>query len=96
MNFFSAVAGNITVKTKRKSNLENYNFLLCFATSAFYYVIFSKLLKEDSILIGTKNVFSSSKIIKTKIKWLSFPSLLNIYWNKSLMIVFPPFVLLNK
>ena len=40
MNFFSAVAGNITVKTKRKSNLENYNFLLCFATSAFYYVIF--------------------------------------------------------
>ena len=40
MNFFSAVAGNITVKTKRKSNLKNYNFLLCFATSAFYYVIF--------------------------------------------------------
>ena len=40
MNFFSAVAGNITVKTKRKSNLENYNFLLCFATSAFYDVIF--------------------------------------------------------
>ena len=36
MNFFSAVAGNITVKTKRKSNLENYNFLLCFV----YYVIF--------------------------------------------------------
>ena len=40
MNFFSAVAGNITVKTKRKSNLENYNFLYCFATSAFYNVIF--------------------------------------------------------
>ena len=40
MNFFSAVAGNITVKTKRKSNLENDNFLLCFATSAFYQVIF--------------------------------------------------------
>ena len=40
MNFFSAIAGNITVKTKRKSNLKNYNFLLCFATSAFYYVIF--------------------------------------------------------
>ena len=40
MNFFSAVAGNITVKTKRKSNLENDNFLLCFATSAIYQVIF--------------------------------------------------------
>ena len=39
MNFFSAVAGNITVKTKRKSNLENHNFLLRFATSPFYYVI---------------------------------------------------------
>ena len=25
VNFFSAVAGNITVKTKRESNLENYN-----------------------------------------------------------------------
>ena len=76
MNFFSAVAGNITVKTKRKSNLENYNFLLCFV----YYVIFFET-PQDSILIDTKNVFSSSKIIKTKIKWLSFPSLLNIYWK---------------
>ena len=36
VNFFSAIAGNITVKTKRKSNLENYNLILCFATSAFY------------------------------------------------------------
>ena len=45
MNFFSAVAGNITVKTKRKSNLENYNFLLCFATSAFFYVIFFETLQ---------------------------------------------------
>ena len=35
LNFFSAVADNITVKTKRKSNLENYNFILCFATSPF-------------------------------------------------------------
>ena len=33
VNFFSAVAGNFTVKTKRKSNLESYNFILCFATS---------------------------------------------------------------
>ena len=39
VNFFSAVVGNFTVKTKRKSNLESYNFNLCFATSAFYYVI---------------------------------------------------------
>ena len=36
LNFFSAVADNITVKTKRKSNLENNNFILCFATSPFY------------------------------------------------------------
>ena len=35
VNFFSTVAGNITVKAKRKSNLENYNLILCFATSAF-------------------------------------------------------------
>ena len=35
VNFFSAVADNITVKTKRKSNLENNNFILCFATSPF-------------------------------------------------------------
>ena len=81
MNFFSAVAGNITVKTKLKSNLKNYNFLLCFATSAFYYVIFFETPQTRPILIDTKNVFSSSKIIKTKIKWLSFPSLLNIYWK---------------
>ena len=33
------VKTNFTVKTKRKSNLESYNFNLCFATSAFYYVI---------------------------------------------------------
>ena len=38
MNFFSAVVGNFSVKTKRKSNLESYNFILCFATSTFYYV----------------------------------------------------------
>ena len=36
VNFFSAVAGNITVKKKSKSNLENYNLILCFATSVFY------------------------------------------------------------
>ena len=36
LNFFSAVADNITVKTKRKSNMENNNFILCFATSPFY------------------------------------------------------------
>ena len=30
MNFVSAVAGNITVKTKRKSNLENDNFFFVF------------------------------------------------------------------
>ena len=35
VNFFSTVAGNITVKAKRKSNLENYNLILCFVTSAF-------------------------------------------------------------
>jgi len=35
VNFFSTVAGNITVKTKRKSNFENYNLILCFAISAF-------------------------------------------------------------
>ena len=34
-NFFSTVAGNITVKAKRKSNLENYNLILCFETRAF-------------------------------------------------------------
>ena len=34
-NFFSTVAGNITVKAKRKSNFENYNLILCFAVSAF-------------------------------------------------------------
>ena len=49
MNFFSAVAGNITVKTKRKSNLENYNFLLCFV----YYVIFFET-PQDSVLIDKK------------------------------------------
>ena len=38
MHFVSAVAGNIAVKTKRKSNLENDNFLLCFATNAFYSI----------------------------------------------------------
>ena len=38
VNFFSAVAGNFSVKTKRMSNLESYNFILCFATSTFYYV----------------------------------------------------------
>ena len=27
-NFFSTVAGNITVKAKRKSNFENYNLIL--------------------------------------------------------------------
>ena len=81
MNFFSAVAGNITVKTKRKSNLENDNFLLCFATSAFYQVIFFETPLDDLMLIDTKNVSSSSKIIKTKIKLLSFPSLLNINWK---------------
>ena len=69
MNFFSAVAGNITVKTKHKSNLKIITFL-CFATSAFYYVILfeSPQTRLDSIT-------------KTKIKWLSFPSLLNIYWK---------------
>ena len=36
VNFFSADAGNITVKEKRKSNLENYNQILCFATRVFY------------------------------------------------------------
>ena len=35
VNFFSTVAGNITVKAKRKSNLENYNLILCFETRAF-------------------------------------------------------------
>ena len=35
VNFFSTVAGNITVKAKRKSNFENYNLILCFAISAF-------------------------------------------------------------
>ena len=44
-------------------------------------LFFSKLFKRDLMLIDTKNVSSSSKIIKTKIKWLSFPSLLNIYWK---------------
>ena len=34
-NFFSTVAGNITVKAKRKSNFENYNLILSFAVSAF-------------------------------------------------------------
>ena len=38
VNFFSAVAGNFSVKTKCKSNLESYNFILCLATSTFYYV----------------------------------------------------------
>ena len=28
VNFFSTVAGNITVKAKRKSNFENYNLIL--------------------------------------------------------------------
>ena len=35
VNFFSTVAGNITVKAKRKPNLENYNLILCFETRAF-------------------------------------------------------------
>ena len=35
VNFFSTVAGNITVKAKRKSNFENYNLILCFETRAF-------------------------------------------------------------
>ena len=35
VNFFSTVAGNITVKAKRKSNFENYNLILCFAISAY-------------------------------------------------------------
>ena len=43
-------------KNKRKSNLENYNFLFCFATSVFYYVILFEPPKPDSILIDTKNV----------------------------------------
>ena len=34
-NFFSTVAGNITVKAKPKSNFENCNLILCFAISAF-------------------------------------------------------------
>ena len=34
-NFFSTVAGNITVKAKRKSNFENYKLILSFAVSAF-------------------------------------------------------------
>ena len=81
MNFFAAVAGNITVKTKRKSNLENYNLLLCFATSPFYYVILFKTPQTRLDFDGHKNVFCSSKIVIIKIKWLSFLSLLNIYWK---------------
>ena len=61
MNFFAAVAGNITVKTKRRSNLENYNFLLCFATIPFYYVILFKTSQTRLDFDGHKNVFWSSK-----------------------------------
>ena len=66
VNFFSAVAGNFTVKTKRNSNLENYNFILCFQLVRSVKLFFSKLPKSDSIFIDTKNVSSSSKIIKTE------------------------------
>ena len=67
VNFFSAVAGNFTVKTKRRSNLESYNFInFCVLQLAACSImlLFSKLLKSDSIFIDTKNVSSSSKIIK--------------------------------
>ena len=56
----------ITVKTKRKSNLDSYNFILCFATSAFYYVILFETPQIRLDLIDTKYVSSSSKIIKTE------------------------------
>ena len=68
VNFFSVVAGNFIVKTKRKSNLESYHFILCFTISAYYYIILFETpqIKSDSILIDTKIVSSSSKIIKTE------------------------------
>ena len=81
MNFIAAVAGNITVKTKRKSNLENDDFLLCFATSPFYYAILFETPQTRLDFDGHKNVFCSSKIVVIKIKWLSFLSLLSIYWK---------------
>ena len=66
VNFSSAVAGNFTVKTKRKSNLESYNFILCLQLARSIVLFFPKHLKSDSILTDTKNVSSSSKIIKTE------------------------------
>ena len=39
MRLLTSFAGNFTVKTKRKSNLEIYHFILCFTISAFYYII---------------------------------------------------------
>ena len=69
VNFFSAVAGNFTLKTKRKSNLASYKFILCLQLPRSIMLFFSKILKSDSIFIDTKNVSSSSKIIKLNIYW---------------------------
>ena len=63
VNFFSVVAGNFIVKTKRKSNLESYHFILCFTISAYYYIILFETAQKTQ---NTKNVSSSSKIIKTE------------------------------
>ena len=66
VNLFSAVAGNFTVKTNLSQIWKVITSFCVLQPARSIMLFFSKLLKSDLILIDTKNVSSSSKIIKTE------------------------------